>query len=191
VDEIIRTEVTSIRCPIVLLLVPAVVDEPGVVVELELLDGASEPITSISCPLCCASSDSCPWSMYVEPRIDVEAALPVPAVPAAEPVVLDEPGVLLDALVEGAPIRAFVSIHWPLDRTLDPVVLLLVVPLVPVAPGEPPPSRHPVTVMERALPDVAWLLLVPGACVPDVPTAPLDVLVPELLDPWLAEVPAV
>jgi hypothetical protein len=105
--------VTSIRCPIALLLLaPAVVDEPGEAEALELLEGASEPITSISCPLCCASSDSCPSSMYVEPRIDVEAVLPVPAVPAVEPVVaLDEPGVLLDALLDGAPMRAFVSVH--------------------------------------------------------------------------------
>ena len=76
VDEIIRTDDTSSRwlddgMELLLALLlpeaePAVVDEPGDVVVEPAPDDpldASEPITSTSCPLCCASSDSCPSSM--------------------------------------------------------------------------------------------------------------------------------
>jgi hypothetical protein len=75
VDEIIRTDDTSSRwlddgMELLLLALPdaepVVVDEPGDVVVDPAPDdalGASEPVTSTSCPLCSASSDSCPSSM--------------------------------------------------------------------------------------------------------------------------------
>ena len=107
-----------------------------------------------------------------------EPLLPLPEVPAVDPAVLDPaappapavldpapPAVVLDALDEPEPMRAFVSMYMPL-RELDAVLLLAVVPLVPVAPDAAPlpPWRHPVTVIVRALllelPAV-WLLEVP------------------------------
>lgn len=88
--------------------------------------------------------------------------LPLPEVPAVDPVALDP--VVVDALDAPEPMRAFVSIHWP-ARELDAVLLLAVVPLVPVAPAALlPPWRQPVTVIVRAL-----LLELPAVWLLDVP----------------------
>jgi hypothetical protein len=115
----------------------------------------------------------------VEPLIAIEPELPLPDVPAValvEPALGAAPGVEVDpgadvaapldavepalpgvdvpALEPPDPMRALVSMNWPL---LERVVLAAapVVPLVPVAPAVlPPPERQPVTVIARLLLDV-------------------------------------
>ncbi|MGE0594712.1 MAG: hypothetical protein AB7Q15_19440 [Vicinamibacterales bacterium] len=59
--------------------------EPELLLAPGEVDAARVPVTSIWWPRCCASSDSRPSRMYVDPLIAMLPELPLPAVPAVEP----------------------------------------------------------------------------------------------------------
>lgn len=122
--------VPALPAPLVLPVVPDAPLEPAIV-----------PVTSTSWPLCCASSVSCPSRMYVDPLIAMLPVLPLPDVPAVEPLAPDPlPDVLplrfaVDPVVPDEDVL-------PAPDALDPVAPepdVLDAPDVPEADMEPEP----------------------------------------------------